>query len=241
MPPPFLTAEWRKLAMANYVVDPALLLPYVPLKTELDFWTQPGDSRKRCYVTLVGFMFLNIRLKGIKIPLHVNFEEINLRFYVRRREGDTWKRGVVFIKEITSKPMVSLVANSLYNEHYITMPTRYSCIATPGSLNVEYRWKNSQWNVFGVATEKTPVAIVPNSEEEFVLENYIGYTKAKKHSFEYRVEHPAWEVYPVRSYRLDVDFAGLYGEAFGFLSKEKPTSVLLAEGSEIIVQESRRL
>lgn len=242
MSKPFLKAEWRKLAMANYVVDPALLLPYVPLKTELDFFTLPGDDRKRCYLSLVGFMFQNIRVRGVKIPFHVNFEEINLRFYVRCREGDKWKRGVVFIREIASKPMVTLVANTLYNEHYVTMPTEHSFIASPGTLNVEYRWKNSHWNAFRVATEKTPVPIAPGSEEEFILENYIGYTKTRKdYSFEYLVEHPKWEVYTVRSYRLDVDFGSLYGETFGFLSKEKPASVFLAEGSEIVVKDSKKI
>jgi uncharacterized protein YqjF (DUF2071 family) len=239
---PFLSAEWRKLAVANYLVDPALLLPYVPLKTELDFITFPGDNRRRCYISLVGFMFLNIRIKGVQIPFHVNFEEINLRFYVRSRDGNNWKRGVVFIREIASKPMVSLVANMLYNEHYMTMPTEHSFIATPSALNVEYRWKKRNWNVFRVATEKTPMPISEGSEEEFIFENYVGYTKTRKnYSFEYIVEHPKWETYPVRSYQLDVDFGGLYGEAFGFLSKEKPASVFLAEGSGIVVKDSRRI
>ena len=58
----FLRAEWRKLALANYAVDPALLQPMVPHKTELDLW---NDT---CYVSLVGFMFVNTRLLGIKVP-----------------------------------------------------------------------------------------------------------------------------------------------------------------------------
>jgi len=33
---PFLTAEWRKLAFANYPVDPAVLQPCLPFGTELD-------------------------------------------------------------------------------------------------------------------------------------------------------------------------------------------------------------
>jgi uncharacterized protein YqjF (DUF2071 family) len=234
---PFLSAEWRKLAMANYAVDPAVLLPYVPLRTELDFWTRPNDTKRCCYVSLVGFMFLNTRVMGLKIPFHVNFEEINLRFYVRCGE----KRGVVFVREIVSKPTVTFLANSLYKENYKTMPTAHSHIATPGNWNVEYRWKGRNWNVFGVASEKTPAPIQPGSEEEFILEHYWGYAKHKSRTAEYQVEHPTWEVYPVTSYRIDVDFGDVYGQQFAFLTNEKPVSVFLAEGSGIVVHKGRTI
>lgn len=231
MPRSFLTAEWRKLAVANYVVDPALLLPFVPLNTELEFWTPPASNTKRCYLSLVGFMFFNTRVKGIKVPFHIDFEEINLRFYVKC--GD--KRGVVFVREIVSKPAISFLANFLYNENYATMTTGHSHIAAPGNWNVEYRWKSKDWNVFRVASEKAPEAIKPGSEEEFILEHYWGYTKGNKRTVEYQVQHPTWEVYPVRSYGIDVDFGSVYGKQFASLSNEKPASVFLVEGSEISV------
>ncbi len=232
MSKPFLTAEWRKLAMANYVVDPALLQPYLPAKTEIDLW------KGKCYVSLVGFMFHNTRVKGIKIPFHINFEEINLRFYVRYGE----KRGVVFVKEIVPKPAITFVANTIYNENYETLPTNHSWIATPAVLNVEYRWKKGDWNYFRVSTEKTPVNIEAGSEEEFMTEHYWGYTKAgNDHSLEYEVAHPRWEIYPVRTYSLEVNFGSVYGSQFGFLSKQKPASVLLAEGSAIQVLRSQKI
>ena len=90
----FLKAEWRKLVMANYTVPEELLLPYLPAKTVLDTWNG------QYYVSLVGFMFVNTRMLGVKVPFHVDFEEVNLRFYVKYNDNGTWKRGVVFIKEI---------------------------------------------------------------------------------------------------------------------------------------------
>src|SRR5215831_17486814 len=102
-PSSFLRAEWRKLAIANYCVDKKALQKYVPGKTELDTWN--GN----CYVSLVGFMFLNTKLKGIAIPFHQNFEEVNLRIYVRYKDGHIWKRGVTFIKEIVPKYALSFV------------------------------------------------------------------------------------------------------------------------------------
>src|SRR4051812_45506678 len=108
----FLQAEWRKLAMANYAVDPAVLKRHLPYKTELHLW---NDT---CYVSLVGFRFVNTRLRGFRVPFHINFEEVNLRFYVRYKDGDQWKRGVVFMKEIVPKPALTFVANAFYKENY---------------------------------------------------------------------------------------------------------------------------
>lgn len=107
----FLTAEWRKLAIINYEVNPEILEKYLPNGVELDFW----DGK--CLTSLVGFMFLNTQLLGISVPFHRNFEEVNLRFYVKKWENKQWKRGVVFIKEIVPKKALSIIANTFYKEH----------------------------------------------------------------------------------------------------------------------------
>src|ERR687897_263810 len=110
----FLTAEWRDLVMANYEVDPEVLRPLIPAGIELDL------HEGRCFVSLVGFMFLNTRVLGIRIPLHINFEEVNLRFYVKRETADEVRRGVVFIKEIVPRFAIAAVARTLYGEPYET-------------------------------------------------------------------------------------------------------------------------
>lgn len=232
----FLQAEWRKLAMANYAVKPELLLPFVPAKTELDFWDNT------CYVSLVGFMFLNTRVLGIQVPFHVNFEEVNLRFYVRYQDKGEWKRGVVFIKEIVPRAALTFVANTLYREHYETLPMQHTWKTEADRLRVEYRWKKSTWHTFSVEADSNAVPLEAGSEAEFITEHYWGYTKinAQKTS-EYQVEHPRWEIYPIRNYSIDVDFGKVYGSGFSFLSTEKPVSVFLAEGSEIKVKAGKRI
>ena len=73
--------------MLNYTVDPRLLAPLVPLGTEIDF--ENGDT----FLSVVGFLFLDTRLLGLPIPLHRDFEEVNLRFYVTEKIGGyvaTW-------------------------------------------------------------------------------------------------------------------------------------------------------
>ncbi|KOS08253.1 hypothetical protein AM493_07410 [Flavobacterium akiainvivens] len=223
--------------MVNYAVDPKVLKPYLPFETELDFWNNT------CYVSVVGFMFVDTKMLGLRIPLHVNFEEINLRFYVKYKHTDGYKRGVVFIKEIVPRPALTLVANTLYGENYETLPTRHTWTESNETLTVEYGWKKQgKWNTLNVVTNKTPVDITEGSEEEFITEHFWGYTQISNTvTSEYEVAHPRWQVYPVREHTVDIDFATVYGPDFAFLQNAKPLSVYLAEGSEIQVMQGAKL
>jgi uncharacterized protein YqjF (DUF2071 family) len=232
----FLQAEWRKLAIVNYSVDKKLLDKYLPQKTEIDLW---NDT---CYVSLVGFMFKDTKVKGLKIPFHVDFEEVNLRFYVRHKDDGEWKRGVVFIKEIVPKRALTFIANTVYKENYETMPMSHSWTTSENNLTVEYKWKKNQWNSLKVIAEKNTTLITDGSEEEFITEHYWGYTKiSSDKTSEYGVEHPKWEVYETKDYLINVDFGDLYGQDFNFLTTEKPKSAFLAEGSVIKVKNGRRI
>lgn len=233
----FLKAEWRKLAIANYEVEPSLLEKYLPNNTELDIW------EGKCYVSLVGFMFRNTRLLGIPIPFHRHFEEVNLRFYVRYYDKGEWKRGVVFVKEIVPKLALTFVANQIYKEHYQTMKMSHTWEIKSDQLLVEYSWKSDKHqNRFKVKASSNPIDIQENSETEFITEHYWGYTKVDdKRTFEYEVVHPRWQAYEVSEYEIDVDFEAVYGNDFKMLTKQTPSSVMLAEGSEISVKSKRTI
>lgn len=228
----FLTAEWRKLVIANYAVDPSVLVPYLPYKTELDFW------KGNCYVSLVGFRFIHTKLKGIPIPFHRDFEEINLRFYVRHKDGAAWKRGVTFIKEIVPKPAITWVANSLYKEKYVTLPTRHIWSKSGDSMKIAYEWRHKGiWDSIEVSATQIPAEILHGSEEEFITEHYWGYTQlSNRLTSEYQVEHPRWQAYPVIHHNIKVRFGELYGAEFGRLENTLPDSIMLAEGSRIAVR-----
>jgi uncharacterized protein YqjF (DUF2071 family) len=239
----FLTAEWRKLIMAQYAIDPAILAPWLPTGVEIDFY------HNNCYISLVGFLFDRVRVKGVAIPFHTRFEEVNLRFYVARTEPDgTRKRGVVFIREFVPRAAITLIANSLYEEPYATLPT-YSSISTARqALTVRYSWqhKNGQhnkvWHSLAVKASPTPQPIAPNSEAEFITEHYWGYTKRSDGgTSQYEVQHPRWETYPILSHEIRADFGALYGETFAFLNNQQPASILLAEGSTVSVLSGSRL
>ncbi len=233
----FLTAQWRKLILANYAVDPEILKPYLPAHTELDIW---NDT---CYVSVVGFLFDAVKIKGISIPHHTAFPEVNLRFYVRYLENGEWKRGTVFIKELVPKRLVTFVANTLYGENYQTLPMRHQWDVLDNEQRIEYEWKvNNKWNYIRVKAGIEPVDIKPGSEAEFITEHYWGYTKrSATATSEYEVKHPRWQVYRMHSLNFSFSTKELFGEAFAPFLETKPTSIFLAEGSEIEIMGGRKL
>jgi uncharacterized protein len=234
----FLTADWRKLIMAQYAVDPAILAPFVPAGTEIDLY------QGECFVSIVGFLFDNVRVKGIRVPFHVRFEEINLRFYVLRREPyGPYKRGVVFIREFVPRTAISLVARKVYEEPYAVLPTSHSIKRVGNSLDVRYSWNfRRKWQTLAVEASPVPQPIAPGSEEAFLTERYWGYTRRSEGgTSEYEVQHPAWQSYPITRHRIYGDFGAAFGPAFVGLNRREPSSVLLADGSPVSVMSGTRL
>lgn len=228
----FLTAEWRDLIMANYEVDPSLLANRVPNGTELDL----DDGR--CFISLVGFMFLDTRVMDFLVPFHVNFEEVNLRFYVRRTTANEVRRGVVFIKEIVPRGAIAWVARTLYGEPY----ERWSMSNERIGNRVSYSWQKDVANRIAVLRGESLGVPEAGSHGEFIIEHYWGYTKrGASRTDEYKVEHPKWELFETADVRVDVDFRATYGDEFAFLSDRTPYSVLLAKGSEISVYKGERI
>ncbi len=230
---PFLTAEWRKLLVINYEVDAAILHPYLPFGTELDLF------EGKCYVSLIGFMFLNTKVKGIRFPGLCDFEEVNLRFYVRRIVNGEWRRGVVFIRELVPKKILAMVANLFYKEHYKAVPMSHQLEKLNDKIKIKYWWKYADVvNSISVTTQPTKQGLLNGSEAHFILEHYYGYTKvSESKTYEYEVKHPVWEIYSVIDYLVDVNFEVNYGKDFSFLNNQSPCSVYVAEGSEISVMD----
>ena len=238
----FLSAEWRKLVMMQYEVAPAILEERLPPGVELDLY------KGRCFVSLIGFLFDRVRLLGVPPPFHTRFEEINLRYYVRRPMPDgSYRRGVIFIREIVPKPMIVLIARALYGEAYATAPTahRWSSQGLHARevrhgqlpLEIEYEWRlGKHWQRLGVRAGNQRVPMTAGSMEEFITEHYWGYTPRRGGgTAEYAVEHPRWEVYPIQQYRVACDFGALYGPEFANLTFTDPDHILLAEGAPVTI------
>ena len=231
----FLTAEWRHLAMLNFEVDPKVLRPLVPPGTELDLW------QGRHFVSAVGFLFLNTRVFGVAIPYQRDFEEVNLRFYVRREATDGLRRGVVFVKEIVPRFAIALTARALYGENYVALPMHHRIEpdfdSTPGARTVSYSWRfRGRENRMELSVESDVVDLSAGSDVEFITEHYWGYARRRGGgTTEYRVAHPRWRVCAATAARLDCDVAGLYGSQFVEFLNGRPASAFLADGSEVAV------
>lgn len=238
---PFLTAEWRDLVMLSYEVDPELLAGLVPAGTELDRW------QGRALVSIVGFRFLRTRLLGIPIPFHRDFEELNLRFYVRRADPespDGHRRGVVFVREIVPRRAIAWVARTVYHENYVALPMRHA-IADEGDARdrrVRYEWRQrGRWSRLEVVATGALELPPPTAEATFVTEHYWGYARQPDGgTLEYRVEHPRWRVRAGRDATLDGDLEALYGPRFAAVLAGAPTSAFVAEGSPVVVRRALR-
>jgi uncharacterized protein YqjF (DUF2071 family) len=219
--------------MANYEVAPELLENRVPRGTSLDF--EDG----KLFVSLVGFMFLDTRVLGIPVPFHINFEEVNLRFYVKRETATETRRGVCFIKEIVPRYAIATVARVLYGEPYECWRMNH----TKTETEVGYGWqKGDSVNEIKVEIDKDLGVPAENSHGEFIIEHYWGYTRrGAARCDEYKVEHPKWELFSVKNEQINVDFGRTYGDEFAFLKNEKPFSILLAKGSEIAVYKGEKI
>ena len=225
---PFLTAEWRRLILLTYAIDPSLLIPHLPKGLELDM----RDGR--AFVSFVAFDFLNTKVKGIPFPFHINFPEINLRFYVKR--GET--RGVCFIKELVPRRMIALIANKLYNEPYEYTPMTSKSRLEKGQWIVEHQFDygGQSHRVCFIAEDK-PYFPPEDSTEFFFKEHEWGFgTSHQQKLLQYRVEHPIWRIYPLETrFDLDIDFGLVYGKKWSFLNTQIPFNIMLAEGSGVKV------
>lgn len=219
--------------MANYEVEPSLLEEFVPKGTELDF------HEGKCFVSLVAFMFLDTRVLGFPVPFHINFEEVNLRFYVKRENETETRRGVVFVKELVPRFAIATVARVFYGEPYEAWKMSHK----KGENELSYAWwKGDCQNQIKVETGENLGVPETDSHGEFIIEHYWGYTKrGANRTDEYKVEHPKWKLFSVDSAEIDVDFGKLYDDKFAFLSEMKPYSILLAKGSEIAVYKGATL
>jgi uncharacterized protein YqjF (DUF2071 family) len=234
----FLSAEWRDLVMVNYEVDAKILHDYVPPGTVLD------SFGGRTYVSLVGFQFRRTRLFGaLPVPFHRDFDEINLRFYVRHKEGNEDRRGVVFIAEIVPKWAIAKVARIVYGENYIRLPMKHQVDTTGATVTAEYEWQQgSTWSKIYVHASGSPAPAADGSLEQFITEHYWGYSKQRNGgSLEYRVEHVPWNVWRSTAAGFEGDATGIYGAELGRVLQRPPDSAFIADGSPVSVLMGKKI
>jgi uncharacterized protein len=234
----FLSAEWRDLVLLNYEVDRKLLNDYVPPGTVLDSFAG------RTYVSLVGFQFRHTKLFGsLPIPFHGDFDEVNLRFYVRRKEGSEDRRGVVFIAEIVPKRAVAQIARLAYGENYVCFPMKHSVNTNGTTKTLEYEWRlNGAWCKLYAHASVAPAPAEEGSLEQFITEHYWGYsTQRNGGSLEYHVSHLPWNVWTSTAAGFEGDASGLYGSELGKVLQRRPDSAFIADGSPVTVFRGKKI
>ena len=233
----FLSAEWRNLVILNYEIDPAILRSYVPRGTDVD------SFEGKTFVSLVGFQFLRARLfDSFRFPFHANFEEVNLRFCVRRREGDENRRGVVFIREIVPRHAVAQLARLIYGENYSCCPMRHDARMNGTRRTAQYQWKlNGKWCTLHGEAAGDAAFPEEGSLEQFITEHYWGYTLRRGGCFEYRVSHEPWRVLACMKGSFEGDSDALYGSELGGILRRQPSSAFIAHGSPVFVFTGRRI
>lgn len=236
---PFLTARWEYLIFLSYHCPARLLEPLVPKGTELDDW------QGQALISLVGFHFRDTRIRGLAIPCHRTFEEVNLRFYVRRRDpAGEMRRAVVFIRELVPRRAIAAVARQFYNEPYLALAmSNANDLDPPARGLLAYFWSTQGQKFSLMATiGGAPVEPIRDSEAAYVTEHYWGYTRQPDgETLEYRVDHPRWPVWTPSSFHAEGPMHLVFGDAFAEVMESPPSSALVATGSEVSVFPGRRL
>jgi len=234
----FLSAEWRDLVMLNYEVEPGLLKRSVPTGTSLD------SFQGRTYISLVGFRFYRTKLFGfIPVPFHADFDEVNLRFYVRRKEENDNRRGVVFVAEIVPRRAIATTARIVYGENYTCLPMRHRIETHELKKAAEYEWQvDGQWCKLSAQTVGLPTQPPEGSLEQFITEHYWGYSAQRGGGcLEYHVSHDPWRVWATTTAGFDGDSSTLYGRDLGTVLQRRPDCAFVADGSPVIVFKGNKI
>jgi uncharacterized protein len=234
----FLSAEWRDLAMLNYEIDPSLLTRHVPPGTSLD------SFKGRTYVSLVGFRFHRTKLLGrFPIPFHADFDEVNLRFYVRRKDAGNDRRGVVFIAEVVPKRAIAMTARFVYGENYTCLPMRHHIETEEFRKAAQYQWQvDGRWCKLFAQAGGVPTHPQEGSLEQFITEHYWGYSaQASGGCIEYHVSHVPWLVWGAPVAGFEGEASSLYGSDLGAVLQQRPNCAFVADGSPVIVFKGRRI
>jgi uncharacterized protein YqjF (DUF2071 family) len=237
---PFLRAAWTNLVALSYEADPAVLGPLVPSGLELDLF------EGRAYVSLVGFLFLGTRAMGVRLPFCQRFEEVNLRYYVRRRGPEGFRHGVVFVKELVPRWVIAAGARWLFGEPYRTVPMRSRVEAhdagPPDGRLLAYEWRSGgRWHRLSARAVLPMAPVVHGSREAFLIERHWGYTPRPGGTLEYRVRRPGWRVCAASHPLLEADTRALFGPVFGPMLEGAPASAIVADGSAVTVSQGARL
>jgi uncharacterized protein YqjF (DUF2071 family) len=228
----FLRARWRHVVIASYAVEEAAVTPFLPAGVELDRW------QGWPVVSLLALEMTDVRVRGVPIPLHRRFPDVNFRCYARRADGEP---GVVFLKEIVPRRAVALVARLVFNEKFVARSVRHAVEREGDASRFLYVWRDGgRTHRLAATVAGPPQVIQAGSLEEFLMERRLGFVAQRDgRLLTYRIERERWRWWRPLAFETQADAAILYGERFRGLFETPPISVVVAEGSPVTVRKAR--
>ncbi|HKE19548.1 MAG TPA: DUF2071 domain-containing protein [Kofleriaceae bacterium] len=219
----------------TFAIDPRALRGLVPVGTEIDTF---DDGRAP--LSMVALRFDDSRVLGLPIPFARSYDQVALRFYVRRwLGGDRWRRGTVPVIEFVPVSALVSAGHVLYGEAYerrpVTSRVRPPDPGTNRGGRAVYRWRTDR-SIHRLAVDFSGELHLPapDSREAFLVERYWGYlARHADLTSEVRVDHPPWRIWSAAEGHLTAEVPQLFGDRFARALASPPVSVVVAEGSRL--------
>jgi hypothetical protein len=229
-----LACQWREAVLVNYEIDPKVLQPLVPPGTQLDLYESAG------LITLIARRSTGIAPHGWP-RLTRSFNEVLLRFYVKRTTLDTTRHGVCVIRQFVSRRGPTWLMARLLDWPIRRLPierkTRgFGAVDMSVLPAAEFRWRlGGQWNHVRASARSTRSRPQPGTKEHFVLTPTFAYSARGCKLGEYCVHLAPSAVWDASSASVECDFSELFGSHFQRRLGRRPTSVFLIRGNEVKV------
>lgn len=218
----FLSSTWKNTFIVTWEIEPELLLEHLPHKIGL--YTENGKA----FLSFVVYNFENTKVKGIKMPFHVSFPEMDLRYYVKHNNS----LGVAFIQHIVPRYCISLWAKRIFNENYITLPMDYSFQETETSKVLHYKvWKDKKMFSLDFLSNKEFVestfSLYNQVQYGFGVDKYGNSTKFKFDKLN------NFHSLSTLDYAINLDYSALFGRKWAFLNELSPIDVTALNDNKV--------
>ena len=213
----FMSQNWEDLLLLHWPVSPDELSPTIPKDLELDLFD--GQA----WASVVGFRLTNLCISGLGVIPWSDFLEVNLRTYVKDREG---RRGVWFHSLDSSDLPAVLGARALYGLAYFHSAIEIEKSREALSFRSERRrfWGNRRASLEAkLPIEEKGLPLADSALDRFLLERYRFWARRKlsDRSSSALVNHRPYDAYLAKDARYE---GGLF-EASG-MNEPSPEPVV---------------
>ncbi|WP_132051609.1 YqjF family protein [Pseudocnuella soli] len=208
--------EWNRALFLHWKVPQDLLRPLVPPGLELDM------HNSETWVSLVAFTMEQIRPRGLPAVGFVsNFEEINLRTYVRVDN----KPGVYFLSIEAGNGLFAFIARNLSG-----LPYETAAMLRRNGANQPYTSINKRRDFQLQASFKIGSGQSQKSAlDHFLTEKYCLYLQKGNTIYRYDIHHRPWNLYTVEQLQLKVAY-----RVGGIALSDQPDIVHYSDGVQVL-------